>query len=159
MASDRFEKAALGLAAQGYYVFPCRSRGKAPLTPNGFKDATRDEQQIVSWWTRWPDANVAIACGASEIVVIDIDPKHGADPREVIPELGLEHHPVVWTGEAPEPSAEYPNSLAGVRGAHLYFGGRLPTCKTEIPGVDIRGDGAYVLAPPSVHESGWPYEE
>jgi putative DNA primase/helicase len=159
MSNRRFERAALDLAAKGYYVFPCRPRGKVPLTPNGFKDATRDQRQILHWWDRWPDANIAIACGASGIVVVDIDPKHGADPREVIPELGLENHPVVWTGEAPEPSDRYPNSLVGVRGAHLYFGGHLPSCDTEIPGVEIKGDGTYVLAPPSVHETGVPYEE
>jgi Bifunctional DNA primase/polymerase, N-terminal len=155
---SRFEVAALELAGLGYYVFPCRPRGKEPLTRNGFRDATRDEQQILRWWARWPDANIGIACGASEVVVIDIDAKHGADPREVIPELGLEDYLIVWTGEAPEPSDKYPNSRAGVRGAHLYFAGRLPTCETELPGVELRGDGAYVLAPPSVHESGVPYE-
>jgi hypothetical protein len=158
MRPSRFEKAALELAALGYFVFPCRPRGTAPLTPNGFHDATRDERTILHWWDRWPDANIGIACGASELVVLDIDPRSGADPREVIAELGLDDFLIVWTGEAPEPSDKYPNSLAGIRGAHVYFAGRLPTCETEIPGLELRGDGSYVLAPPSVHESGVPYE-
>ena len=67
-------------------------------------------------------------------------PKHGADPREVMGELDLEDHPhVVWTGEASEPDAKHPNSLEGVRGAHLYFRGEHPTAKTRIAGVEIRG--------------------
>jgi putative DNA primase/helicase len=44
---SRFEQAAVELAARGYFVFPCASRGKAPLTENGFKNATRDERQIL----------------------------------------------------------------------------------------------------------------
>jgi DNA-binding transcriptional ArsR family regulator len=160
MAGDerRFERAALGLAERGYHVFPCRPRGKEPLTPRGFKDATRDERRILHWWDRWPDANIGIALGASEVCVLDHDSKHGADPDEVILGLGLEQHPVVWTGEAPEPDGRFPRSLSGVRGAHVYFRGRHPTRETELEGVELRGDGAYVLAPGSVHPCGVPYE-
>lgn len=154
----RFEEAAVDLAERGYFVLPCRPRGKEPLTPHGFHDATRDERTIRQWWDRWPDANIGIACGPSGIAVLDIDSKHGADPREVIPDLGLDDLPTVLTGEAPERSDEYPNSLPGVRGAHVLFRSNLPTGKTIIPGVEIRGAGAYVLAPPSVHPSGVPYE-
>jgi bifunctional DNA primase/polymerase-like protein/primase-like protein len=154
----RFEEAALELASRGYHVFPCQPRGKEPLTPRGFKDATRDERKILNWWDRWPDANIAVALGASEVCVLDEDSKHGADPDEVILGLGLEQHPVVWTGEAPEPDERFPRSLSGVRGAHVYFRGRHPTRETELEGVELRGDGAYVLAPPSVHPSGVPYE-
>jgi Protein of unknown function (DUF3631)/Bifunctional DNA primase/polymerase, N-terminal/Primase C terminal 1 (PriCT-1) len=74
-------------------------------------------------------------------------------------ELDLEDHPhVVWTGEAPEPDAKHPNSLEGVRGAHLYFRGEYPTAKTRIAGFEIRGMGSYVIGPPSGHPSGVPYE-
>jgi hypothetical protein len=63
----------------------------------------------------------------------------------------------VLTGTPPERSAKYPNSLPGVRGARLYFAGQLKTGKLSIPGVEIRGGGAYVLAPASVHPSGVEY--
>jgi len=76
----------------------------------------------------------------------------------VIAALGLDGYPVVLTGEAPEPDAKHPDSLAGVRGAHVYLRGNLPTTDTKIAGVEIRGAGAYVLVPPSVHPSGVPYE-
>jgi hypothetical protein len=155
------EAAAVVLAAAGYYVFPCEPRGKAPLTRNGFHDATHSESKIRQWWGwRWLDANIGIDCGRSGLAVLDIDSKHGADPREWISELNLEGFPTVWTGEAPPPSAELPDSLEGVRGAHVWF--RRPSGLTRLtglfPGIELRGDGCYVLAPPSVHGSGVPYE-
>jgi len=156
MTDRRFERAALEYAARGYHVFPCKARGKEPLTPNGWHDATRDERTILQWWDRWPDANIGVACGPSGIGVADMDSKAGADPRELLP--AFDGYPVVWTGEAPEPSPEYPNSLPDVRGAHVYFRAQLATCKTKLAGVEIRGAGAYVIAPPSVHPSGVPYE-
>ncbi len=157
-AGSRFEQAAVALAGGGHYVFPCRARGKNPLTENGWHDAVRDERQILRWWDRHPDANIAIACEQSAIDVLDIDSKHGADPREVIPELGLERYPLIRTGEAPERDDEYPNSLPGVRGAQVYFRGELRTRKTTVQGVELRGAGGYVIAPPSVHPCGIPYD-
>jgi hypothetical protein len=157
VSERRYERAALDLAELGYFVFPCRARGKEPLTPNGFHDATQDERTILQWWDRWPDANIGIACGASGLTVLDMDSKHGADPRELIDGMGLAAYPVVWTGEAPEPSPQYPDSLAGVLGAHIYFLGDRTTVKLPIKGVEIRGVGSYVIAPPSVHPSGVPY--
>ncbi len=158
MSGDRrLENAALDLAQRGYHVFPVRPRAKVPLTSNGFKDATGAERTILHWWDRRPDANIGVACGASGIGVLDIDAKHGADPREVIPRLGLEGYPIVWTGEAP-PVDKHPDSLEGVRGAQVYFAGDVRTCETTVPGVEFRGAGAYVVAPPSVHPSGVAYE-
>ena len=158
MKRSRFEAAALGYAELGYHVFPCKPREKVPLTKRGWQDASRDERQILQWWDRWPNANIGIACGLSGAAVLDIDSKHGADPREVIAQLALDDYPTIWTGEAPDPCDEFPNSLAGVRGAQIPFRADLPTRETTIPGVEIRGAGAYVVAPPSVHPSGVPYE-
>jgi hypothetical protein len=157
-ADRRFERAAVGLAALGYYVFPCKPHGKEPLTKNGWQDATRDESKILHWWDRWPDANIAVACGPSGIVALDIDSKHGADPREVLPALGFDNYPIVMTGEAPEPDAAHPESLAEVRGAHALFRSDLSTTKTTVKGVELRGVGGYIVAPPSVHPSGLTYE-
>src|SRR5271156_3703645 len=79
--TDPMLRAALAYAAHfGFAVFPCRPRGKTPLTDHGYKDASKDPAQIQKWWDRCPDANVAIATGAiSRIVVLDIDPRHGGD--------------------------------------------------------------------------------
>lgn len=155
--SRRFETAAVALAERGYFVFPCKERGKEPLTSSGFKEATRDERQILTWWSRWPNANIGVACGASGIAVLDIDSKAGADPDDEVTELDLEAFAIVRTGEAGEPCEKYPASLAGVRGAHVIFAGELPTGVTSRPGVEIRGVGAYIVAAPSVHPSGVEY--
>ena len=66
---------ALSYVARGWYVFPLQTRGKFPRIPKadggqGFKDATLDPEQITSWWTKWPNANVGIACGALLISLI-----------------------------------------------------------------------------------------
>jgi hypothetical protein len=155
---SRLGSAALDLAEQGYSVFPLRPRGKTPLTAQGFKDATRDERCILHWWAATPDANIGVACGSSGINVLDIDAKAGADPMEVVARLELERYAAVWTGEAPERSAQHPDSLAGERGAQVFFrGDRRTAPKTAIKGVELRGAGAYVAVPPSVHPSGVPY--
>lgn len=149
---------AVDLAERGYAVFPCRPRAKEPLTAHGFKDATRDERAIRHMWDRAPDANIAAACGASQINVLDIDAKAGADYREVIADLDVERHTTVLTGEAPERCAEHPNSLAGNRGGQVFFRDHRETVpKTSIRGVELRGVGAYVVVPPSTHPSGVQY--
>ena len=76
--------AALGLAARGYHVFPLKPGGKTPLTDHGFHDAARDDQTIRAWWGKWSDANIGIACGASGIIVVDGDPKHGCNAEQVV---------------------------------------------------------------------------
>jgi hypothetical protein len=152
-------EAALTHAEQGYAVFPTVPRGKRPLVATGFKAATRDERSILHMWAQHPDANVAVACGASHIVVLDIDSKAGADPHDILGELDVAGVPLIYTGEAPEPSEKDPNSLSGVRGAHLYFRGDLMgMSKLSITGCEIRGSQHYVVAPPSVHASGVVYQ-
>lgn len=84
--------------------------------------------------------------------MIDTDPKHGGDPREVIPEHHLEDRPGVWTGEA------LSGPLEGERGAHLYCSGEVPGGKTEVRGVEVRGTGLYAMLPGSRHVSGVAYE-
>jgi bifunctional DNA primase/polymerase-like protein/primase-like protein len=135
--------AALKLASAGLAVFPCRVRDKRPATENGLKDATVSHDQITAWWTEQPDCNIAIATGAvSKIFVVDVD---GPDAAFELQRLNLPA-----TVEA-----------ATARGKHLYF--KYPstpirnTAGKIAPGIDTRGDGGYVLAPPSIHPSGARY--
>jgi hypothetical protein len=130
--------AALRYAELDYAVFPCRVGAKQPLTPHGFQDATRDAAQIQAWWTRWPDANVAIA--AAGLVVVDIDPQGNGWPHD--PE------------RAAQLAAAGAVSLTPRGGRHYVF--RRPPdkawrCSTGqlAPGVDLRTDGGYFLVPPS----------
>ncbi len=133
---------ALEHAARGWYVFPCE--GKKPLTSHGFKDATIDTEQIRAWWTKWPDANVAIACGASNLTVLDID--HGLlDDSAALRWLGANGIPTTYmvrTGRRPD------------FGLQIYFYGamqdvglwRLDGCEGQIKSL-----GGYVMAAGSVH--------
>jgi hypothetical protein len=128
----------------------CSSPGKHPLTEHGLRDASKDEKQITEWWTRWPAANIGIATGAvSGIVVLDIDPRHGGN--ESLGDLQLANGPLPKT----------PIVITGSGGKHLYFrhpGGHVPNSSGAIgPGIDVRGDGGYVVAPPSNHVSGNSY--
>ena len=151
-------RAAAELAAAGYHVHPLRPRAKVPATGSGFKDATRDAGRIARWWDAMPDANIGIACGASGIVVLDIDSKAGADPREILAKFDRAGAPVIGTGLAPEHSERYPESLVGRRGVQVYFRGDMPSAaRLTIAGCEIKAAGGYVVAAPSVHPCGVEY--
>ncbi len=139
------EEAALAYAQEGFNVFPLQPRGKTPLTPHGLEDATSDLMTIETWWARWPDANVAIRTG--DVVVVDEDRLGALD------ELAAEAHETI-----PETSIVKTGS-----GRHFYFLApayqRIRNTAGKLaPGIDTRGDGGYVVAPPSVHPSGSVYE-
>lgn len=131
----------------------CAWPGKHPRNRTGITGATTDRKKITRWDKQWPDANWAVALGTNGTVVIDIDPRHGGDPHEVIDALGLNDAPTVLTGEATQ------GCLEGTRGAHVYChapGAR--SFKTDLPGVEVKGEGGYVLLPGSRHVTGVSYE-
>jgi putative DNA primase/helicase len=140
-------RAALYYAGLGWPVLPLRQRSKAPLTRHGYKDATTDERTILSWWTRWPNANVGVATGAaSGVVVLDVDPRNGG--LESLQELMDRHGPLPQT-----PIAE-----TGGGGLHYYFAVRGSVRSRQLaPGLELKGDGGYIVAPPSLHPNGKPY--
>jgi hypothetical protein len=110
------------------------------------KDATTEATTIRAWWTVHPDANVGIATGAaSGLVVLDVDPRHGGN--ESLAALEREH------GMIPATLA----SKTGGGGRHIFFahpGVPIRNAVCLAPGLDVRGDGGYVAAPPSTHASG-----
>ncbi len=144
--------AALEYAEKGWPVFPCRPRGKVPLTPRGFKDATTDPAMIRTWWARWPDANIGMPTGpTSGIVVIDIDCGEGKCGDATFAELASGKPDVPRTVE----------SLTGSGGRHLLFRSPDPTIGNTAgklgKDIDTRGDGGYIVMPPSVHPNGRAY--
>jgi Bifunctional DNA primase/polymerase, N-terminal/AAA domain/Primase C terminal 1 (PriCT-1) len=126
----------------------CDSPGKHPLTSHGYKDASTEHGQVAEWWREWPWANIGIPTGSrSRLLVLDCDPRNGgpANRGELIERYG----PIPDTAEV--------NTGGG--GSHFYFchsGGSVP--KTIGEGVDLKADGGYVVAPPSLHASGKRYE-
>lgn len=129
----------------GWAAFPCN--GKIPSTPNGFKAAVKTEEEYNALNQKYPGSNIAIATGAvSGIYVLDVDVKHEAGGMESLQALINKHGPLPKTVEA--------STWSG--GRHYYF--TLPKdglgCRTNfLPGLDIRANGGYVIAPPSVIDS------
>lgn len=155
--------AALWYAKNGIPVFPlhwpmeagcscgkwdCHSPGKHPLTPRGFKDATTDTRKVAEWWDIHRFANIGLPTGAaSGFLVVDCDPRNGgpSERGELVQQFG----PIPDTAEV----------ITGGGGRHFYFrypGGAVPKALAE--GIDLKGDGGYVVAPPSMHASGKRYQ-
>jgi hypothetical protein len=140
--------AALKWLDRGFPVFPIVPRGKKPLgalVPHGLKEASRDHAVIRDWWRREPKANIGIVTGRGHFV-LDLD------------DAGA----VSWFTNACGRHGGAPKTLTvkTSRGLHVFF-----ACAAEVtnsagrlaPGVDVRGEGGYVVAAPSVHPSGAVY--
>jgi len=144
------ESAAVAYAARGWSVIPIEPAGKRPLVPwEEFQRRVADATEIGDWFWRWPHANIAVVTGSqSHLVVLDIDPLHG----------GAES-----LDDAEESEGCLPPTIeatTGSGGRHVYFahpGGLVQNRVGLLPGIDLRADGGYVVAPPSVHCSGVRY--
>jgi Bifunctional DNA primase/polymerase, N-terminal/Primase C terminal 1 (PriCT-1) len=137
--------------ARRWAVVPMAASQKRPIIKwEEFQDRLPTSDEIEQWFAHWPDANIGIVTGkVSNLVVIDIDPAHGG--TDSLAALEAEYHPLPPTIEA----------ITGGGGRHLYFrhpGGVMHNRVGIRPGVDLRGDGGVVVAPPSRHPSGRPYE-
>jgi putative DNA primase/helicase len=136
-------EAALQYEARGWSVIPLRPKKKTPAldTWEAFQTERATSDLILTWWADMPNVNVGIVLGAvSGLIVIDIDSEAGMNKAQ---ELGLTKTPCVQTK----------------RGWHCYYkhpGGKLQTRKLP-EGLEIRADGVYVVAPPSIHPDGVVY--
>ena len=152
MSETRCLDAALLYASRGWQVFPVGSgkSKKEPFTKNGLHDATTDPPTIRSWWKKWPSANVGIRTGqASRLAVLDLDAKD--IPVEVLMEE--------CERLAGSPFPRTAMSKTGGGGLHLLFEleeGQVVQNSTGsiCRNVDTRGEGGYIVAPPSLHNSG-----
>lgn len=168
--ANPFLEAALQYAAAGIAVFPLQPAGKMPLLPSahpgdalarkacqpptcgrvghGLWDATTDPAVIAAWWGNEPNANVGVATGLSNLLVIDIDTKDGKVGAQTLADLEEEHGALpptytvrTWSGGLHyffQMPAERLSNTAGTAKAGLG------------PDIDTRGDGGYVVAAPSV---------
>ena len=105
---------------------------------------------IKAWRAKWPQANIGICTGQhSDLLVLDVDPRNGGD--ETLKQL------IARYGELPET----PLCATGGGGSHYYLQHpgaiQLKGKDSHYPGLDIKGDGGYVVAPPSGHHSGGVY--
>ena len=141
-------RSALKYAERGLRVHPCRPDRKEPILEAWPKLATLDRKQISRWWQQRPDANVAIAIGGpTRLLVVDVDPDAGGEAS--LAELEPEHGALPATVEAITPRG----------GRHVYS-----SCPTGAHagqqrrqarrGIDTRGQGGYVLPPPSTVNGG-----
>ena len=149
-------------------MFPCRSHAeehvdqatgeiitlgeKTPLTPNGFKAATRFPRIIERWWSDWPDAAVGLPTGEKTgFFALDIDNKPGgANGFDWLAEMEAEHGPLPDTARVTSPNG----------GLHIYFKYVVGTRNRGAlgAGVDIRSEGGYVLAAGSTMANGRSYK-
>jgi hypothetical protein len=151
---------AVAYAKRGLKVFPvhstdsasacscgkldCGSPGKHPRTNHGLNDASCDPEQIRDWWARWPDANIAMNCGASDRIVIDIDDKDGRPG------------PASWSAVEQELGDHFGDTARVATpsgGCHLHYlvdGRHVGSGNDRFGfGVDVKAEGGYVLLPPS----------
>src|SRR5690606_13129278 len=146
-------QAALEYARRGWRVFPCRPGDKRPMKGFRWRDeATIDEETIKRWWKRWPEANIGLATGGGRdgdgVVELDVD---GEEGKRCLRELEVAYCPLPRTLEA----------RTGGGGRHIFFKAPnwyIPNSANKIGRkLDIRGDGGYIVAPPSIHRSGKRY--
>jgi hypothetical protein len=149
---DPLCKFAENYARTGWSIFPLRPRDKRPLTTHGLDDATTNLDTIRRWWTKTPDANIGLNCGKSGLVVVDLDKRAEHDGLAEWATLTGKHHLNPHTS----------TSLTGGGGQHLLFkvppGVEIKNSAGKLaPGIDVRGEGGYIVLPPSIHPSGKPY--
>lgn len=136
--------AAPAFARSGIRIFPCASGGKRPLTHAGFHDASCDVDQVRTWWARWPEANLGMPTGsASGVDVVDID----------VTDVGsgfVAFDRASSAGLVPDGIARVHTPSGGL---HVYYPAnpaRPQRCwQSAVAHVDFRGDGGYVVVPPS----------
>lgn len=132
------------LIINGFSIFPVKYKDKTPLTPQGFHNATQSFNQLKEWDKKFSQYNIGIKTG-NGLCVIDIDPKNGGSETWIT---------LTENQELPDTVC----AQTGGGGRHYFFKGDIKNTANKLgPGIDTRGDGGYVVAPPSIHASGKPY--
>jgi hypothetical protein len=133
---------ALSLRDLGWSVIPVDSSKKPLVKWEEYQKRIASVDEINVWFSQWPDANIGIVTGSiSKLIVVDVDPRHGGT-NELFKDF------------------KTPCSNTGGGGWHYYFTSDtfITNRAGVLPGIDIRGEGGYVIAPPSRHSSGGSYQ-
>lgn len=142
--------AALSYARLGLAVFPLVEGAKNPATAKGFKNASTDEKTVRTWWMRNPNYNIGIACGNGTMVIdLDVDEAKDEDGTATLRKWEDDN------GKLPETAT----AVTGRGGLHMLYriDGEVRCSANPKLGVDVRGDGGYIVAPPSIHPNGTQY--
>ena len=140
---------ALSIANHGWPVFPC-TKDKKPRIENGFKSGSTNSDKIKAWWDKWPNASIGVPTGSTiGCFVLDVDLPDGPIS---LSDLEKTHGPLPTTLE----------QRTGSGGRQLFF--KMPP-SVDIrnsagklgKNLDVRGNGGYVIVPPSGHPSGGNY--
>jgi hypothetical protein len=150
-------RAALDYAKRGMHVFPLWPGRKQPIPKKGCSAATRDAALIERWWSRFPDAGIAVNCGKSGLIVIDVDPRNGGAESWA---AFVENNAII--GDV----ASNVVSRTGGGGEHHLF--RIPaSCPPLVSkfeqaglgaGIDVKTGNSYIVLAPSVHPDGPRYK-
>lgn len=147
--SDKYRRslAERGRVSEYDPAYTCPTPGKHPRLSKWEDKATTDPEQIRTWWRWWPQANIGIAAGKSDLLVLDLDEYKERFAGVDLLTAADENTVTVGTGSG---------------GRHLWYtmpdGARYGNETGELPdGIDIRGHGGLVVAPPSLHPSGRRY--
>lgn len=146
-------QAALKYVNDGFAVFPCKPREKVPNVAHGLNDWTDNPAHVIAHWSRHPNDNIGITCGAPSggLLVLDFDVSDGKDGIETLKRWETEH------GELPDTAV----AITGSGGRHYLFrtdrNNIKPTTNPTL-GVDVRCDGSFIVAPGSIHPNGNEYE-
>jgi len=137
---------ALEYIDQGFSVIPVAKSTKKPLLKawKEFQSRIATAEELEQWWDKWPDANIAIITGKiSNLVVVDADSQKGID-------FVLSNYPLT------------PVTAKTAKGMHFYYlypwGDEIKNAVRVHDDVDIRAEGGYVIAPPSIHATGHIYK-
>jgi len=118
-------------------VIPVNGQKKPLVAWTPYQTRKAGTEEITTWWKEWPGARIGIVTGVvSGLLVVDVDSKEGEEKiNELLPDTLL------------TPACQTPRG-----GKHLYFAcsdSRVGNATGILPGVDVRANGGYVVAPPS----------
>jgi len=147
VSADRLQQA-LTYRRRGLSVIPIKPKDKKPLIAwEAYQKELAAEATIKHWFESWPNANIGLVTGAvSDCIVVDLDSDEATKKlKSLLGDYDLSAVPRSRTG----------------KGFQLFFkhpGVSIPNRAGILPNIDIRADGGYVVAPPSIHPNGKEYK-